>query len=166
LPFGSSILRRPEPGEPLRFEGMVLGESGSPLAGAKVEVWQTAVNGMYDVQDRGQPAGHLRATFRANEEGRYRFDTITPVSYPIPSDGPVGELLAALRRHPYRPAHVHFMISVPRHQRLVTHLFIAGDPYLTSDAVFGVKPSLVVEPIAEAGLNLVRHDFVLAAISE
>jgi protocatechuate 3,4-dioxygenase beta subunit len=166
LPFGSSILRRPEPGEPLRFEGMVLGEDGSPLAGAKIEVWQTAVNGMYDVQDGAQPAGHLRATFRANKEGRYCFDTITPVSYPIPSDGPVGELLAALGRHPYRPAHVHFMISAPRHQRLVTHLFIAGDQYLTSDAVFGVKPSLVVQPIAEAGLKLVRRDFVLAAISE
>ena len=161
-PFGSSILLRDEPGKPLTLRGHVLSEDGTPLANTKVEVWQTAANGLYDVQDENQPKGHLRATFRTDEQGRYQFVTVTPVSYAIPDDGPVGYLLARLGRHPNRPAHIHFMISAPGHARLVTHLFIAGDPYLESDAVFGVKPSLVVAPYAdESGDWGVVYDFVL-----
>ena len=162
LEAGASILRREEPGEILTLQGVISSEKGFPLAGAKVEVWQTSVNGMYDVQDINQPAGHLRGTFRADEAGRYCLRTVTPVSYPIPVDGPVGQLLGALRRHPYRPAHIHFMISAAKHRRLVTHLFIAGDRYLESDAVFGVRPSLVVTPVDEGDGRRVCHDFVLA----
>lgn len=161
LPYGASILRRGEPGEPLLFEGIVTSETGTPLAGAMLEVWQTAPNGMYDVQDGEQPQGHLRGTFRTDKEGRYSIRTIVPVSYPIPDDGPVGQLLAALGRHPYRPAHVHFMISAPNHERLITHLFIAGDQYLQSDAVFGVKQSLIVTPTMNDGVKYARYDFVL-----
>jgi protocatechuate 3,4-dioxygenase beta subunit len=162
LQAGASILRREEPGEMLTLKGVISSEKGFPLAGAKVEVWQTSVNGMYDVQDINQPAGHLRGTFRADEAGRYCLRTVTPVSYPIPVDGPVGQLLGALGRHPFRPAHIHFMISAARHRRLVTHLFIAGDRYLESDAVFGVKPSLVVTPVDVGDGRCVCHNFVLA----
>ena len=163
LPYGASILRRAEAGDPLQLEGTVGSETGVPLEGATVEVWQTAPNGMYDVQDGEQPPGHLRGTFRTDKDGRYSIRSIVPVSYPIPDDGPVGQLLAALGRHPYRPAHVHFMISAPNHERLVTHLFIAGDPYLQSDAVFGVKPSLIVTPTTNDGMKYVRYDFVLTS---
>ncbi len=117
---------------------------GEPVAGALIEVWQTAPDQLYDVQDSDQPQGHLRASFRTDAAGGYRFRTIMPVSYPIPDDGPAGQLLAAMGRHPFRPAHVHFMISASGYRTLVTHLFIEGDEFLESDAVFGVKPSLVV----------------------
>ena len=118
---------------------------------------------MQSITDIEQPAGHMRGTFRADAAGRYCLRTVTPVSYPIPDDGPVGQLLSALGRHPFRPAHVHFMISAANHRRLVTHLFIAGDRYLESDAVFGVKPSLVVTPGGEGDDRCVCYDFVLAA---
>ena len=161
LDYGASILRRPEAGERLLVEGKVCRESGSPLANAKVEIWQTAPNGLYDVQDDDQPKGHLRGTFRTDTLGRYSFETVRPVSYPVPGDGPVGQLLAALGRHLYRPAHIHFMISAPGHRKLVTHLFLADDPYLSSDTVFGVKPSLVVTPKPDGGQSRVKHDFIL-----
>ncbi|HEX7742482.1 MAG TPA: dioxygenase [Sphingobium sp.] len=163
LPYGASILRRDEAGERLFVEGTVGREDGSPLADAKLEVWQTAPNGLYDVQDGDQPKGHLRGTFRTDTLGRYSFETVRPVSYPVPGDGPVGQLLKALGRHLYRPAHIHFMISAPGHRKLVTHLFMAGDPYLASDTVFGVKPSLVVTPTSDDGRLQVRHDFLLMA---
>ena len=163
LEAGASILRQEEPGKKLTLKGVISSEKGFPLAGAKVEVWQTSANGMYNVQDIEQPAGHMRGTFRTDEAGRYCLRTVTPVSYPSPDDGPVGQLLGALGRHPFRPAHVHFMISAANHRRLVTHLFIAGDRYLESDAVFGVKPSLVVTPVGEGDDRSVCYNFVLAA---
>ncbi len=88
------------------------------------------------------------------------------MSYPIPDDGPAGQLLRALGRHPFRPAHVHFMISAPSYRKLVTHLFLAGDKYLESDAVFGVKPSLVVQPVRRDGTLTVAYDFGLARAQE
>ena len=97
-----------------------------------------------------------------DEQGHYEFRTILPVSYPIPDDGPAGQLLRALGRHPFRPAHVHFMISAPSHETLVTHLFLKGDKYLDSDAVFGVKPSLVVQPERRHGVSTITYDFGLA----
>ena len=162
LDKGESILLREEDGEPLVMKGRVSDAGGKPIAGAKVEVWQTATNQLYDVQDEDQPHGHLRATFHTDARGDYEFRTIVPVSYPIPEDGPAGQLLRSLGRHPFRPAHVHFMISAPSYRTLVTHLFLAGDPYLESDAVFGVKPSLVVQPVQRDGLPTVEYDFGLA----
>jgi protocatechuate 3,4-dioxygenase beta subunit len=94
--------------------------------------------------------------------GTYRFRTIMPVSYPIPDDGPAGQLLGAMGRHPFRPAHIHFMISAPGYRSLVTHLFFEGDEFLESDAVFGVKPSLVVRPELKGGINTVEYTFGLA----
>jgi catechol 1,2-dioxygenase len=143
LPHGASILKRPEPAPTLRVSGHVRAADGKPLAGALVEVWQVDANGLYDVQDAAIPKGHLRASFRTREDGGFAFLTIAPVTYAIPTDGPVGELLRGLGRHAMRPAHIHFMISAPGYERLVTHIFVAGDKYLQGDAVFGVKNSLV-----------------------
>jgi hydroxyquinol 1,2-dioxygenase len=133
------------PGEPALIHGHVSGADGKPIADAVLDVWQTASNGMYSGQDLAQPQANLRGKYRTDADGAYAIRTIVPVSYPIPTDGPVGKLMAASGRHPNRPAHVHFMISAPGYQTLVTHLFRSGDPYLASDAVFGVKPSLVVD---------------------
>lgn len=131
-------------GERLLVQGHVISAAdGLSLAGARVEVWGADADGFYDVQ-RPELAGHaLRATFETDSEGRFHFWTVMPAFYPIPNDGPVGQLLAATGRHPFRPAHVHFMISAPGHERLVTHIFANDSPYLESDAVFGVKNSLV-----------------------
>src|SRR6266403_5298654 len=161
LAQGDSILLREEAGEPLVMRGRVTDPEGQPVADALIEVWQTAPNQLYDVQDKDQPEGHLRASFRTDAAGLYRFQTILPVSYPIPDDGPAGQLLAAMGRHPFRPAHVHFMISAPGFRTLVTHLFFEGDQYLESDAVFGVKRSLVVRPELDAGTNTVKYHFGL-----
>ena len=162
LAQGDSILLREEARRTAGDERPCHRSEGKPVAGALIEVWQTAPNQLYDVQDSDQPEGHLRASFRTDAAGAYRFRTIMPVSYPIPDDGPAGQLLAAMGRHPFRPAHIHFMISAPGYRTLVTHLFIEGDEYLESDAVFGVKPSLVVRPELKQGVNTVEYFFGLA----
>jgi protocatechuate 3,4-dioxygenase beta subunit len=133
------------PGEPALIHGQVRAPDGRPVAGATLDVWQSAANGMYSGQDLGQPESNLRGKYATDAEGRYAIRTIVPTSYPIPTDGPVGRLMQATGRHPFRPAHVHFMISAPHCATLVTHLFRAGDRYLDSDAVFGVKKALVIE---------------------
>jgi hydroxyquinol 1,2-dioxygenase len=130
------------PGTPALVHGRVLSTDGRPVTGAVLDVWQTAGNGMYSGQDTAQPNGNLRGRYRTDAQGRYAITTIVPVSYPIPTDGPVGQMLHATARHPWRPAHLHFMIEAPGHRTLVTHLFDEDDPYLNSDAVFGVKSSL------------------------
>ena len=163
LANGESILLREEDGEPLVMRGRVANDHAAPIVGAKDEVWQTEPNQLYDVQDAEQPRGHLRATFRTDAHGKYEFKTVVPVSYPIPSDGPAGQLLEKLGRHPFRPAHVHFMISAPGYRALVTHLFMSGDKYLHSDAVFGVKPSLIVKPKRDGAVQVVTFDFGLPA---
>lgn len=133
-------------GDPLFVSGSVRSTDGTPLAGAVVDVWHSDDDGHYDVQQLDKVGGlAMRARLRADERGRFHFWTIKPAAYPIPYDGPVGEMLAAQGRHPWRPAHVHFMISAPGHQRLITHIFVAGDQYLDSDVVFGVKDSLICD---------------------
>jgi len=133
-------------GEPCLVTGQVVDPEGRPVADAAVDVWQADDEGFYDVQRPGElPEGHLRGLFRTDAEGRFWFRSIVPRHYPIPDDGPVGRLLDATGRHPYRPAHVHFEISAPGMRTLTTHVFVAGTPYLDSDAVFGVKPGLVHE---------------------
>jgi protocatechuate 3,4-dioxygenase beta subunit len=126
--------------------GQVLGEDGEPIPGAALDVWQCTEDGFYDVQQPDiQPAGNGRGLFTADEHGRYWFRTVVPSHYPIPTDGPVGRLLEASARHPYRPAHIHFIVSAAGYEEVITHAFIAGSPYLDSDAVFAVKDSLVVD---------------------
>jgi catechol 1,2-dioxygenase len=161
LSQGDSILLREEESESLVMSGRVTDPEGQPIAGALIEVWQTAPNQLYDVQDEHQPKGHLRASFRSDVAGAYRFRTIIPVSYPIPDDGPAGQLLTAMGRNPFRPAHIHFMISASGYRTLITHLFFEGDKFLESDAVFGVKPSLIVRPKSKQGINTVEYTFGL-----
>lgn len=149
-------------GTPALVHGRVLTTDGEPIAGAVLDVWQTAENGMYSGQDTAQQHGNLRGRYRTDASGCYAISTIVPVSYPIPTDGPVGKMLEATGRHPWRPAHMHFMIDAPGFRTLVTHLFDEGDPYLSSDAVFGVKPSLMVayreRPASDALARQFRFD--------
>jgi catechol 1,2-dioxygenase len=131
-------------GIPCLVSGRVTGPDGEPLAGAVVDVWQTNEDGFYDVQQPDvQPPGNHRGLFTADEEGRYWFRSVVPRFYPIPDDGPVGQLLAATGRHPNRPAHLHFIVAAEGYRPVTTHVFVADSPYLDSDAVFGVKESLV-----------------------
>ncbi|MGW3131779.1 dioxygenase family protein [Streptomyces sp. NPDC001076] len=131
-------------GEPCVVSGVVRSADGTPLPGAVLDVWQADPNGFYDVQQPGvQPPGNGRGLFTADDEGRFRFRTCVPSAYPIPTDGPVGALLKATGRHPYRPAHIHFIVSAAGHAPVTTHIFVAGGEYLDSDAVFAVKESLV-----------------------
>lgn len=131
-------------GESCLFDGRVLDRDGQPIAGAMIDVWSDNADGYYDVQQPDlQPKWNNRGRFITGADGRYSFVGIKPVSYPIPDDGPVGQMLAALGRHPYRPAHMHYLVTAPGMQRLVTHTFVGGDEYLSSDAVFGVKDSLI-----------------------
>lgn len=135
------------PGEPCWVEGQVTDTGGHPLGGAMIEVWEADEDGLYDVQySDGRTAGRARMT--ADAEGRYGFWSVKPAPYPIPGDGPVGELLTAAGRSPMRPAHIHFMVSAPGYRTLVTHVFLAGGDHLDDDAVFGVKESLI-EPFTE-----------------
>ncbi|HEY2237638.1 MAG TPA: dioxygenase [Streptosporangiaceae bacterium] len=132
--------------EPCVVTGRVVGTDGAPRPGAVLDVWQANDHGAYDVQEPGkQPAGNGRGLFTADDQGRFWFRTIVPSYYPIPTDGPVGELLAATRRHPYRPAHIHFIVSADGYTPLTTHIFVAGTEYIDSDAVFAVKKSLITE---------------------
>jgi len=142
LPAGSDISKG-EPGTPLYVDVHIQGADNEPIAGATVDVWQSDTDGFYDVQRPELDEPTLRARFTSDDDGKIQFWSILPSPYPIPHDGPVGELLKATGRHPWRPAHLHFMIAAPGRQRLVTHLFVEGDAYLQSDAVFGVKQALV-----------------------
>jgi hydroxyquinol 1,2-dioxygenase len=145
FPLGSNISDGIK-GEPLFVSGTIASADGTPLAGAAVDVWHSDADGYYDVQQMDELGGlAMRARLLADAQGRFHFWTIRPAAYPIPHDGPVGEMLAAQARHPYRPAHVHFMIHADEHDTLVTHVFVAGDRYLDSDVVFGVKDSLIRE---------------------
>ena len=132
------------PGEPLNVTGRVVTTDGKPLANAVVDVWQADSEGLYDVQ-RGELKSQRRARGLINTDshGKFSFWTVLPEAYPVPTDGPVGQMLLNTGRHPWRPAHIHFMVKSDGYQPLVTHIFREGDRYLDSDVVFGVRPSLV-----------------------
>jgi hydroxyquinol 1,2-dioxygenase len=172
LPAGANIAEG-VPGDPTYFSGRILTPEGRPIAGATLDLWSTDGEGWYDVQLEGKGM-RARGRIRTDAEGRYAFWTVKPVSYPIPTDGPVGRMLLKMGRHPYRPAHTHMIVSAPGFEPVTTHVFVEGDPYLESDAVFAVKNSLVVnferhEPgVAPDGKRMerpyytVRYDFGLA----
>jgi len=143
LPIGADLSAGLS-GEKAHFAGRVLTAEGKPIPGATLDVWSTDNEGWYDVQLQGQ-AMRARGKIKTDADGRYAFWTVKPVSYPIPTDGPVGQMLLRMGRHPYRPAHTHMILSAPGYETVTTHVFVEGDPYLESDAVFAVKNSLVVE---------------------
>jgi catechol 1,2-dioxygenase len=152
-------------GESCLFEGRVIDLQGNPIAGARVDVWSDNADGFYDVQQPGiQPQHNNRGVFITGADGRYSFVGIKPVSYPIPDDGPVGQMLGHLGRHPFRPAHMHYLVTADGFEKLVTHTFVGGDKYLESDAVFGVKTTLIAPfDKVEGGATLWHSpfDFVL-----
>jgi len=174
MPLGADI--SPDmPGEPLFIEGAVSSVDGAPLPGATIEVWHSDKDGYYDVQHYEEGGGvTMRARFAADPGGRFWLWSIVPSFYPIPDDGPVGDMLRAQGRHPYRPAHVHFMISAPGFETLITHVFVDGDKYLDSDVVFGVKDSLIRKlerrpagaeaqgRVVDHAFAVMKYDFVLA----
>lgn len=133
------------PGDPCFVDGSVRALDGSPIPGALIEIWQADEDGLYDVQKPSLSASAARGQLLTDAEGRFYFRTVRPEPYPIPSDGPVGNLLRAARRSPMRPAHIHFRIQSAGYETLTTHVFKAGDPYIDSDAVFGVKDSLIAQ---------------------
>lgn len=144
--WGESIALRDTPGaETLIMTGRVTGLAGEPVPNAMLEIWQTDANGMYDIQEADQPENNLRGRYHADREGAYRVDTIRPIGYSIPTDGPVGDLVRATRRAPWRPGHVHALVSAPGYRSLITQLYDADSDYLDTDAVFAVKESLIVQ---------------------
>ncbi|MGI9476707.1 MAG: intradiol ring-cleavage dioxygenase [Hyphomicrobiaceae bacterium] len=162
-------------GAPMFVHGRITDTRGNPIEGATIDVWQANDDGFYDVQQKGiQPDFNLRGVFRTGADGRYWFRGAKPRYYPVPDDGPAGQLLKRLGRHPYRPAHLHYIVSADGFEKLTTHIFDPDDPYIHSDAVFGVKESLLAEfkrvddgqRVAELGFDGpfydVEHDFVLA----
>lgn len=176
LPAGGNIAAGAEGGTPTIVTGRVLDMEGKPIVGAMLDVWQADPDGLYDSQrpEIGDEL-HMRGIFHTDAEGRYLIRTTRPVHYQIPTDGPVGKMLVATKRHPWRPAHIHFKVTAKGYAPLTTHLFDNIDEYLDSDAVFGVKDSLICElPLHETrdedavrfGIEppfcSARYDFVLA----
>ncbi len=145
-----SNIEREGKGEPTIVSGKVTSLDGTPLEGAMLDIWQGAANGFYENVDPDQPDQNLRGRLLTATDGGYSFKTCKPVSYPIPDDGPVGQMLDASGRHIFRPAHIHFIVSAEGHKTVTTEIFVEGDEYLDSDAVFGVKDSLVAD--------FVKHD--------
>lgn len=140
--YGASTAER-NSGDPAWFTGRVLDPAGQPVAGAELDVWQNGDDMRYAVQDRSAPPTNLRGIYRTRDDGSYALLGVRPVDYPIPHDGPVGSLLARAGRHPWRPAHLHMTVRSPGFVPVTTHVFDLESSYLDSDAVFGVKPSLV-----------------------
>ncbi len=161
-------------GEPLFMSGRILNTAGQPIEGAVLDIWHSNVEGFYDVQQPDlQPGFNLRGRFTTGADGRYWFRSTRPEFYPIPYDGTVGKMLEKMKRHPYRPAHIHFIVSAPGYASVTTHVFPRGAKYLESDAVFGVKESLIIDfprhddraRAAELGVgnpfSTAEYDFVL-----
>ena len=174
LPMGSNICLDGK-GDPMLIKGRILDIDGNPIDSAKIDVWQANDEGFYDVQQKGiQPEINLRCVYRTGSAGDYPIRGVKTKNYPIPDDGPVGQLMQALGRHSWRPAHLHYILEADGFETLTTHIFDPDDEYIHSDAVFGVKESLMAkfdliddaERIAEAGMDgpyyEVVHDFVLA----
>jgi protocatechuate 3,4-dioxygenase beta subunit len=159
-PLGANISRHATDGEPCLVSGTVRDEKGKPVAGAKLDIWEGGADGLYDSQ-KGEEM-NLRGVFRTDAQGRFHFRCVTPNFYPVPNDGPVGRMLVATGRHPMRPPHLHFWITAKGYKPLITHLFVKGGKYLDSDAVFGVKPELIIDfKKGKDGVAAASYDFVL-----
>jgi hydroxyquinol 1,2-dioxygenase len=154
-------------GAPCFVKGTIKGLGGEPVPGAHIEVWQSDEDGMYDVQKPNLDHAQGRGVLKADAEGNYYFKSILAVAYPIPHDGPVGDMLVATKNHPWRPAHLHFMIKAPGYESLITHVFRHDDQYLDSDAVFGVRQSLITDWIQQPnGEYTLEFNFVLNPVAK
>lgn len=142
---GDCIARSSTPGPTLFFKGKVTELDGTPIAGAKLDVWQASPVGLYENQDARQDDFNLRGVFHTDSQGTFRFVSVKPAGYPIPTDGPVGDLLRAQHRHPMRPAHIHFIVSAPGHKTLITQIFCDSPEALAGDVVFGAKRQIIGE---------------------
>jgi catechol 1,2-dioxygenase len=140
---GETIVRSPTPGPSLFASCRIVDPSGKPLAGVEVDVWQASPVGLYENQDPNQCDMNLRGKFTTDDDGRFRFRSVKPAGYPVPTDGPVGDLLRAQGRHCFRPAHLHFLACKPGFKTLITQVFVDDDEFLTSDVVFGVTRHLI-----------------------
>jgi hydroxyquinol 1,2-dioxygenase len=172
--YGESLAEEDGAGTPAWVHGRVLGVDGEPISNAELDVWQNGEDRLYAVQRPEAPGDHLRGRYRSRDDGSYAFLAVRPVPYPIPDDGPVGEMLTATGRHPWRPAHIHMIVRAPGYRTVTTHVFDAASDHIDSDAVFAVKPSLLREFEAHAagdpdpppGVSgdwvSLRSDFVLA----
>ncbi|MEL7117609.1 MAG: hydroxyquinol 1,2-dioxygenase, partial [Pseudomonadota bacterium] len=149
IPFGFDMKRHYE-GEVLLCTGVVTGTDGTPIEGAELDIWQTAPNGLYSSQDPQQDTYSFHGIQRTGADGRYGFTTVKPVSYEVPTDGPVGEILRASGRHAWRPSHLHFIAKAPGYKTLVSEVFADDDPYLDEDTVFGVRSDLIMTYEAQA----------------
>jgi hydroxyquinol 1,2-dioxygenase len=159
-PLGANIAKNRRDGKPCLVTGTVKDVNGRPVAGAELDIWQAGADGFYDSQ-KGR-AMNLRGIFRADAKGRFHFRCVRPEFYPVPHDGPVGRMLTATGRHPMRPPHLHFWITARGFRPLITHLFVKGGRYLDSDAVFGVKPELIIDfKRGKDGVATAHYDFVL-----
>jgi catechol 1,2-dioxygenase len=145
IEMGGDICRQEDAGTPTLVSGRVLSTDGSAVGGAVMDIWQVPANGMYENTDPAQIEFNCRGRLHAADDGSYRFWTVKPVPYPIPKDGPAGLILDAAERHNMRAAHVHVIIEAPGYEKVISELFVTGDPYIDSDAVFGVKDSLIVD---------------------
>lgn len=149
-------------GEPCVVRASIRGLDGEPVAGAEIDVWQSDAQGNYDVQYAGLDKAQARGILHSDAEGKFHFRSIVAEAYMIPADGPVGDMLRATKRHPWRPAHLHFMIKADGYETLVTHVFRNGDKWLDSDAVFGVRQSLIADWVKQPdGSHALDFDFVL-----
>ena len=137
-------MNRDYEGETVLVEGTVRDTEGNAIPGAQIDIWQTAPNGMYSSQDPEQDTHSFHGLMTADENGRYAFTTVRPVEYTVPSDGPVGDILNAAGRHPWRPSHLHYIVTADGFRSLVTEVFPDDDPYLDQDTVFGVREDLVM----------------------
>jgi len=153
---GESIASDDTPGPRLKVRGTVTSLDGKPIAGARVETWQASPKGLYENQDDQQPTMNLRGRFETDAQGRFSFVSVRPAGYPVPTDGPCGDLLAAQSRHTMRPAHMHFLVVAPGHKVLATQLFDEEDPHAHDDVVFGAVGSLLrhFEPDGQGGYTL------------
>ena len=159
-PLGANISKNRKDGIPCRVTGTIRDLKGRPVAGAELDVWEAGADGFYDMQ-KGK-AMNLRGIFKADAKGRFHFRCVRPEFYPVPHDGPVGRMLTATGRHPMRPPHLHFWITAKGYKPLITHLFVKGGKYLDSDAVFGVKPELIIDfKKGKDGVASAHYDFVL-----
>ncbi len=141
--YGESMVQEEGAGVPAWVHGRVLDVDGNPIAGAEIDVWQNGADMLYAVQRPEAEEDHLRGRYLTRDDGTYAFVAVRPVPYPIPHDGPVGHLLEAAGRHPWRPAHIHIIVRAPGYRTVTTHVFDAASEYLDSDTVFAVKPSLL-----------------------